>query len=185
MSKGNIFASVLRRAVFRKLNLTGWLPFALFVSEHTPAANQIRSSSAAVLHGPRLAITARVDRTGQRAWRKRAVRARPLRPRSWGQGPIDRLSTDAHRGFQREEELMPPITMVIADQERARRRTCVGLLHAEEGVTVVGEADHGLSRPCQHGQAPAAHPPPGRELGAGAWRRHRGDPSAARTCCPR
>ncbi len=40
---------------------------------------------------------------------------------------------------------MQPITIVVADQERARRRTCVGLLHAEEGVTVVGEAYHGLT----------------------------------------
>src|SRR5437773_1270950 len=30
---------------------------------------------------------------------------------------------------------MPPITIVIADQECARRRTCVGLLHAEDALT--------------------------------------------------
>ena len=53
--------------VFRKLNLAGRLQLALFVSEHTPAANQTRSPSADVRQGHRLAITASLDRTRQRA----------------------------------------------------------------------------------------------------------------------
>jgi len=39
---------------------------------------------------------------------------------------------------------MPPITLVIADQEKARRIACVRLLQPEKGIRVTGEARNGL-----------------------------------------
>lgn len=39
---------------------------------------------------------------------------------------------------------MPPITVVIADPDRARRATCLRLLQGAKGIRVVGEARNGL-----------------------------------------
>ena len=39
---------------------------------------------------------------------------------------------------------MPPITVVIAAQEKARRIACAELLQPEKGIRVVGEARNGL-----------------------------------------
>ena len=39
---------------------------------------------------------------------------------------------------------MPPITVVIADREKASRAACLRLLRPEKGIRVVGEARSGL-----------------------------------------